>query len=96
MTTDAHLIHNKRFFLRPVEDVHAGGMTSLHSCIWLDGKKLRGEIHIRDCDNQISLEYWAGEGAKPGGVDRMKTALTRIRDEIDEFIDDYERAAEDL
>jgi hypothetical protein len=94
--TDDHLIHNNRFFLRPVEDVHAGGMTSLHSCIWLDGKKLRGEIHLRDCDNQISLEFWAGEGAKPGGVNRMSDALIQIRDELDDFIDAYERAAEDL
>lgn len=96
MTTDAHLIHNNRFFLRPVEDVNAGGMTSLHSHISLDGKKLRGEIHIRDCDNQISLEFWTGEGAKPGGVDRMRNVLTRIRDELDEFEDAYERAGQDL
>lgn len=96
MTTDVHLIHNKRFFLRPIEDISAGGMTSVHSVITLKGKKLRGEIHIRDCNDQISLEFWTGEGARPGGVDRMKNALTLIRDEIDEFIADYERAGEDL
>lgn len=93
MTTDAHLIHNKRFFLRPIEDVSAGGMTSVHSRITLNGDKLRGEIHIRDCENQISLDFWAGEGAKPGGVDRMKTALTSLRDEIDDFIVAYEDAS---
>lgn len=93
MTTDAHLIHNKRFFLRPIEDVSAGGMTSVHSRITLDGDKLRGEFHIRDCDNQISLEFWTGEGAKPGGVDRMKTALTNLRNEIDDFIVAYEDAS---
>lgn len=90
------MIRNSRFFLRPVEDVRAGGMTSLHSQITLDGRKLRGEIHIRDCDNQISLEFWTGEDAKPGGVDRMKTVLALIREELDAFEDAYERAGQDL
>jgi hypothetical protein len=90
------VIRNTRFFLRPIEDVSAGGMTSIHSRITLEGNKLRGELHIRDCENQISLDFWSGEGAKPGGLDRMKNALTQLQDEIDGFIRDYEHAAEKL
>lgn len=90
------MIRNSRFFLRPIEDVSAGGMTSIHSRITLEEGKLRGELHIRDCESQISLDFWAGEGAKPGGVDRMKNALTQLQDEIDGFIRDYEHAAEKL
>lgn len=93
---DDHLIHNRRCFLRPVEDVNAGGMTSMHTHIWLDGKKLRGEVHLRDCGRQISLEFWAGKDAKPGGVDRMNNVITTIQDELDEFRRDFEHAAEKL
>ena len=90
------MIRNSRFFLRPVEDVEAGGMTSVHSQITLKKGRLRGELHIRDCENQISLEFWTGKGARPGGVLRMTEALTLLREEIDEFITDYETASLEL
>ncbi len=71
-------------------------MTSMHTRITKHGDKLRGEIHLRDCDSQISLEFWAGEGARPGGRKRAADMLERIRAEIDAFMLDYDRAAADL
>ncbi len=87
---------NNRFFLRPLTDVDAGGMTSVHSCISLNGKKLRGEIHIRDCDNQISLEFWTGEGARPHGRERMRGVIEKLQTELTAFAADYERAADEI
>jgi len=87
---------NNRFFLRPVEDVGAGGMTSLHSRITVKGRKLRGEIHIRDCENQISLDFWAGEGAKPGGRERMRAMIEKLQTELTAFAADFERAADEI
>jgi len=90
------LIRNRRFFLRPIADVEAGGMTSLHSRITLKGKKLRGEITIRDCDNQISLEFWAGDGARPGGRERCAVLIEKLQIELDAFAAAYDKAAKDL
>lgn len=90
------VIRNNRFFARPIEDFEAGAMTSMHTRITLHGQKLRGEIHLRDCDNQISLEFWAGDGARPGGRKRAADMLERIRDEIDAFMRDYDQAAGEL
>lgn len=91
-----NVIRNNRFFLRPVENYAAGSMTSLHSRITLKGKKLRGEIHIRDCDNQISLEFWAGDGAEPGGDERMAAVIEKLQLELAAFAADFDRAARDL
>ena len=90
------IIRNNRFFLRPLADVDAGGMTSVHSLITLNGKKLRGELHIRDCENQISLEFWTGDGAKPGGRERMRDAIAGLQGELEAFARDYDRTAREL
>lgn len=90
------LIRNSRFFLRPIEDISAGGMSSVHSRISLKGKKLRGEIILRDCNNEISFEFWSGEGAKPGGRKRMRDAVGKLQDELTAFMIDYERAAREI
>lgn len=87
---------NSRFFLRPLEDVNAGGMTSVHSVITLKGRKLRGEIHIRDCDNQISLDFWTGEGARPGGRARMHGVIEKLINELQGFAAQYDQAADEI
>jgi hypothetical protein len=87
------VIRNKRLFLRPIEDHSAGAMTSMHSLITKDGNELRGELHFRDCEHQISFEFWTGDGARPGGRARAANMLSLIRDEIDEFLRDYDEAA---
>lgn len=71
-------------------------MTSMHTLITKHGDKLRGTIYLRDCDSEISLEFWAGDGARPGGRQRAANMLGRIRDEIDAFMVDYDRAAAEL
>jgi hypothetical protein len=71
-------------------------MTSLHSVITLKGNKLRGEIHIRDCENQISLEFWTGDGARPGGRKRCADLIEKLQAELTAFAADYDRAAMDL
>lgn len=90
------LIRNRRFFLRPIEDVEAGGMSSCHSTITIKGNALRGEIHLRDCDNQISFEFWGGDGARPGSVERVRGVVDKLCTELCEFLDDYETAAEQI
>ena len=71
-------------------------MTSVHSLITLKGKKLRGEIHIRDCENQISLEFWTGDGARPNGGERMRAVIEKLTTELNAFAADYDRAAREL
>ena len=90
------VIRNNRFFTRPIEDYPAGAMTSMHTLITKDGNELRGELHFRDCDSQISFEFWAGDGARPGGRARAANMLSLIRDEIEDFLHDYDQAAADL
>ena len=90
------MIRNNRFFLRPLADVEAGGQTSLHSRITLKGKKLRGEIAIRDCENEISLEFWAGEGARPGGRERCADLIEKLQVELAAFAADFDKAHGDL
>lgn len=92
------IIRNVRFFARPIEDLTAGPMTSVHSVISLDreANKVRGSLYLRDCDSQISFDFWAGEGAKPGGQQRADVMLGRLRDEIDAFLIDYAKATEEL
>lgn len=90
------IVRNNRFFCRPLEDFEAGAMTSMHTRITKRGTKLRGTIYLRDCESEISLEFWAGDGARPGGRKRAAEMLGRIRDEIDAFMLDYDRAAADI
>ena len=71
-------------------------MTSVHSVITLKGKKLRGEFHIRDCENQISLEFWTGEGARPGGRKRMNDAIEKLINELQGFAAQYDQAADEI
>ena len=94
----SELIRNVRFFARPIEDLTAGPMTSVHSVISLDRERnqVRGSIHLRDCVSQISFDFWAGDGAKPGGMARADVMLGRLRDEIDAFLVDYETAVMEL
>lgn len=90
------MIRNNRFFLRPIADVSAGGMSSVHSRISLKGKKLRGEIILRDCNNQISFEFWTGDGAKPGGRERCAELIEKLQAELTAFAADYDNAARDI
>lgn len=90
------VIRNSRFFLRPIEDFPAGAMTSMHTRIIKDGNELRGHIHFRDCDSEISFEFWAGDGARPGGRERAANMLGLIQAELDAFMRDYDQAAGDL
>ena len=92
------IVRLKRFFTRPIEDFSAGSMTSLHSLITFDDeeKKLRGTITRRDCESEISFEFWTGKDARPGGRKRAADMLTLLRNEIDEFMQDYDNAAAKL
>ena len=92
------VIRNERAFLRPVEDYSAGAMTSIHSLITLDKdeNKLRGRIYLRDCDSEISFEFWAGNEARPGGRERMQGVIDKLQDELEEFATAFDRAADEI
>jgi hypothetical protein len=92
------VIRNSRFFARPVEDYPAGAMTSVHSLITLDreANELRGRIYLRDCDSEISFEFWAGNGARPGGRERAREMIAKLQTELTEFAADFDRSAMEL
>jgi hypothetical protein len=91
-----NVIRNNRFFARPVEDYPAGAMTSVHSLITLDKNELRGKIYLRDCESEISFDFWAGNGARPGGRERMVAVIAKLQLELEEFAADFNRAADEL
>lgn len=92
------VIRNNRFFTRPIEDHSAGSMTSVHSLITLDKEKneLRGDLYLRDCHEQISFNFWAGNGARPGGRERMQAMIDKLQDELEEFATAFDQAADEL
>lgn len=90
------VIRNNRFFLRPVEDFLAGAMTSLHSIITLDKNELRGRIYLRDCDSEISFDFWAGDGARPGARERAREMIAKLQIELEEFASDFDKATLEL
>lgn len=92
------VIRNSRFFARPVEDYSAGAMTSVHSLITLDKEKneLRGKIYLRDCESEISFDFWAGNGARPGARERARDMIAKLQIELEEFASDFDKATTEL
>ena len=88
------VVYNKRIWTRDVSDLEGGAMSSMHAYVKIKDDQLRGEITFRDCDNQISFEHWV-EG-NPAHVVKAKKTLYKVRDFLNQYIDEFEKASEDL
>jgi len=90
------LVWNKRIWTRDSDDMRGGPMSSMHASILTDDeiKWVKGELMFRDCNTAISYQHWV-EG-KQRHVDKARKNLYKIRDMLDSYIDEFEKACEEL
>lgn len=71
-------------------------MSSMHGHIHVDEEKkwVKAELILRDCKDEISFQHWV-EG-KERHVDKARRNLHKIREMLDQYIEEFEKACEDI
>ncbi len=87
------IVFNKRIWTRDIKDVGDGVESAMHSMIAVDPIKgeIRSKIVFRDCDGQIHYEFWVTR--RRAHVDKALRTLYKIRNEINDFVDAFEKEA---
>jgi len=90
------LVWNKRIWTRDSDDIRGGPMSSMHTSILTDDEInwVKGEVIFRDCNTAISYQHWV-EG-KERHVKKACKSLYKIRDMLDEYIEEFEKVCDNL
>lgn len=90
------LVWCKRIWTRDAEDIRGGPMSSMLGHIHVDEaeKWVKAELILRDCNDEISFQHWV-EG-KERHVIKARKNLHKIRDMLDQYIEEFEKVCEDI